>query len=674
MAEKTIEEQLNKTSKEIEKASEKLNPAFKGLVERISETNQELGKEIANIRMSAKETFAGALQASKFLRIGDSLETFLKEGESALNPDQFAQLKNVMVDFKDEEWDAYKQLNDSVNQTQEEMIGLEKQKQARIDQAQKQGNVLWKMEQDIQDQKEKLNAFETTGGVVYERELKKLQDMQQAEVDKRKGLTALVDSELKEKQDLLDEEIKERDLFNDKTKKAFQKLNEDAGAIGKFTDGIKDLTGIDLGGMIDGVMGKINSVGKVLTMGKEENLAGLAIEKITAGFGSFTEGFEDAGSIMEKISAVISAVATAMAAASTAFIASMKKMILNMWKHVKKMFPVIAAFIAASIAFVVSLWTTLGTMAAAALAMIAPVLPFLLIGLAIIALAALLIWGGMWLYENSEVFRNAIDSIVGYFLDIVDILGGIFGGFYDFFAGLFTGDWERMFGGLEDIFSGLWDLVLAPFRAISDFIEKTFGIDIGQWLTDKLRDWLPGWALKLLGMGGDSDTDALQAGLIDEVDRKTQKADLASAKESGLYEENWKGDSTIDHSKIAEASDAQLEAIMRDNDISDEDRAIVLETLNQRQIDAGGPDVAAQIAAAKEEGLSGAALAERTAELKEAEDTAEGATVTSNVITTTDNSTNNNLNTGKNAREGDPTLARLSSAGYAFGPFGPDPA
>ena len=40
----------------------------------------------------------------------------------------------------------------------------------------------------------------------------------------------------------------------------------------------------------------------------------------------------------------------------------------------------------------------------------------------------------------------------------------------------------------------------------------------------------------------------------------------------------------------------------------------------------------------------------------------------------TDNSTNNNLNTGKNAREGDPTLARLSSAGYAFGPFGPDPA
>jgi hypothetical protein len=101
---------------------------------------------------------------------------------------------------------------------------------------------------------------------------------------------------------------------------------------------------------------------------------------------------------------------------------------------------------------------------------------------------------------------------------------------------------------------------------------------------------------------------------------------------------------------------------------------MVLETLNQRQIAEGGPDVAEQIAAAKEEGLSGADLATRTAELKDAETTATDTNVTSNVVQTTDNSTNNNLNVGKNARETDSTLGRVSSSGYAFGPFGPTPA
>ena len=457
----------------------------------------------------------------------------------------------------------------------------------------------------------------------------------------------------KEKVDQDDAHEKTIETFDAERKNVEEKMSaieQDEGRFGQFSDGIKNLTGIDLAGYADDMVEGLNSVGKIFGV---ENLA----ESVFSGIGS-----------------MLAPLGTALATASAPFIAGFKKIILNMWKHVKKMLPVIISFIAASIAFVVSLWASISAMAAAALAIIAPVLPFILIGLAIVALAALLIWGGMWLYENSEVFRNAIDAVVGYFMDIVSIIGDIFGGFYDFFAGLFSGDFDRMFSGLEDIFGGLWDLFLAPFRAIGDFIKETFGIDIGQWLTDKLREWLPGWALNLLGMGGDEGTDALQAGLIDETDKATQKEDLASAKESGLYDENWRGDSTIDKEKMAEATDAQLQAIMRDNDISEEDRSMVLETLNQRQVDAGGQDVSKQIADAREEGLSGAALAEKTAELKLADETATEASVTATTVVTTNSPTNNNLNVAKNARETDPTLGRVSSSGYAFGPFGPEPA
>ena len=129
---------------------------------------------------------------------------------------------------------------------------------------------------------------------------------------------------------------------------------------------------------------------------------------------------------------------------------------------------------------------------------------FLLIGLAILALIAVAIWGAMYLYEKSTIFRALVDAVAGWFMAIVSSIWNIFSGFYEFFAGLFTGDFDRMFGGLKGIFGGLWDIIMAPFRAISSFIKDVFGIDIGKWLTDKLKEWLPNWALKLLGMGGDS--------------------------------------------------------------------------------------------------------------------------------------------------------------------------
>ena len=123
--------------------------------------------------------------------------------------------------------------------------------------------------------------------------------------------------------------------------------------------------------------------------------------------------------------------------------------------------------------------------------------PALLIG----AVALLLLAGAIYLYNNSEGFRTVIDTVVEYFMGIIEIIGNIFGGFYDFFAGLFTGDFDRMFSGISDILGGLWDLITAPFKAIGDFFKSVFGIDIGQILYDFARKVLPGTNSRLVRLG-----------------------------------------------------------------------------------------------------------------------------------------------------------------------------
>ena len=58
--------------------------------------------------------------------------------------------------------------------------------------------------------------------------------------------------------------------------------------------------------------------------------------------------------------------------------------------------------------------------------------------------------------------------------------------------------------------------------------------------------------------------------------------DLQAAQDSGLYDwEGW-GNSILDRSKLADASSAQLQAIVRHNDLSDDDMNAVLEELHKR--------------------------------------------------------------------------------------------
>jgi phage-related protein len=92
------------------------------------------------------------------------------------------------------------------------------------------------------------------------------------------------------------------------------------------------------------------------------------------------------------------------------------------------------------------------------------------------------------------VVSTVIDRITG----IIDALLKIFGGLIDFIGGVFTGDWERAWNGIKDIFSGIFDGLTSILKGsiniiidgINFLIKKVNGISID----------LPDWAEKLSGM------------------------------------------------------------------------------------------------------------------------------------------------------------------------------
>ena len=86
--------------------------------------------------------------------------------------------------------------------------------------------------------------------------------------------------------------------------------------------------------------------------------------------------------------------------------------------------------------------------------------------------------------------------------------------------------------------------------------------------------------LRLLGKAGGAVMDMFKS---DET--KARDAARDEAKESGLYDRNFFGKSTIDSSKLGEASIEQLEAILHDDDLSEEDKEKVVAALEQKKIE-----------------------------------------------------------------------------------------
>ena len=157
------------------------------------------------------------------------------------------------------------------------------------------------------------------------------------------------------------------------------------------------------------------------------------------------------------------------------------------------------AKISGLIAYIPTILTTLGTAMSWLMAN-----PVALVIAGIVALVALIATKGdeihailgkvdAWLQgvftkDWTEVFGPVLGGILNGFLDVVkgiwDTLYGVFNGVIDFIRGVFTGDWDRAWEGVKEIFSsimgGLAKVFKTPLNAIISMINNI--IDDINWL------------------------------------------------------------------------------------------------------------------------------------------------------------------------------------------------
>ena len=85
-------------------------------------------------------------------------------------------------------------------------------------------------------------------------------------------------------------------------------------------------------------------------------------------------------------------------------------------------------------------------------------------------------------------FLNMLETISDVFNGLFDILGGVI----DFITGVFSGDWEKAWNGIKNIFKGVWETFAAiakkPINAVIDLLNKL----IGGLNKIKVPSWVPG--------------------------------------------------------------------------------------------------------------------------------------------------------------------------------------
>lgn len=80
----------------------------------------------------------------------------------------------------------------------------------------------------------------------------------------------------------------------------------------------------------------------------------------------------------------------------------------------------------------------------------------------------------------APIFEGVFQQISNILSEVLDILTGLF----DIFAGIFTGDWDMVWQGVQEVFGAVWDFVVATFEnwistfaSLADTVLGWFGTD-----------------------------------------------------------------------------------------------------------------------------------------------------------------------------------------------------
>ena len=568
---KEINKQIKETARDIEKARSELKPSFKNLIDEIKQINPELAKNTAEIKKSGKDSFAAALQANKFAKQTRMLVQSQKEGLDSLDPKDFEKLKETFAEFGDAEFDF------------ESYAGLIGEQNRRV-------KNLKRATTQLSNEEKELKALQTALKDKEEEQAKTLAGLSdenrehslQVYADMNAGLVEEIKQQEKvvaRKKEIFDKDeaayIKQKeqgDELSERQNEVFKKLNESTGRFGQFSEGVNDLIGIDIGGFADDIVKKVNAFGKIFGA---EDLFGTIFSSIQGALTPISDAIGETivtplkDAIVGVLGGAIGAVVTgsglfagamtkaglALKGGAIALLGSMKKFLLGLGLMIKQLFLAGVRMLAALPALISSALMFVGGLLATAASMFAAALPFIGIGLLIVAAIVGLIMAFMYMYENVEWFREGIDyladkfwevyqfladagvfeTIKQYFTDIKDALFGIFGGVVDFINAAMEGDFSGMFDAIKDIWSSLKDLFLAPFKYVKNLI-----------------------------MGQDPEG-------------------LEEAQESGLYDLDRIGNSEINKDKVKGAPMGQLKAIVAHDDLNEEDMALIKEEIARQE-------------------------------------------------------------------------------------------
>jgi len=571
--EKNIRAEFNQ---DLEESTVGTTKEFKNVINTLAKTRPEAAKIVSEFKGLSADTFKGAVLNRDLIKGMSAATEMAEKGWSNLTEEQQDILSEVfggqvarIQGLEKEEEKFTKLRRDALirqAETQQKITDLDKlmadEKSSAVADAvqavkdaekkaseNEDKNLDFKLQAQVAQAKNALAEQETAQDKILSEKHKKEQDFLSKEMDDRSYFVEQHESSLKsihEHQANASEQLK---IAIDKSKETQME------GLSNFSDGLKELTGMDIMGAFDGATKKLNALGKVFggegvlgdkimgNLGRTMQDAGKGIGNAASGLKKNVGGFLKGG--MSAIRGAFTAMGSGLAAAGAA-----------LWTT-------LTAFAAGAAAFIGGLMATAGGLLLAAA-------PYILAALAVVGI----VLAGMRLYETSESFKAAIDTVIQYFIDIKDSIFTIFGGFFDFWKGLFTGDFDLMFSGIKDMFGGLWDLIKAPFKAIGNFFRDVFGIDIGKFISDMAKKMLPGWAVKLIfGSGNEAP----------EMTEEEQEAGQDSAEESGLYTKRGLRSSLVNMDMVATAPTNQLEAILNDDDISEESYEAIQKELDNRK-------------------------------------------------------------------------------------------
>lgn len=130
----------------------------------------------------------------------------------------------------------------------------------------------------------------------------------------------------------------------------------------------------------------------------------------------------------------------------------------------------------------------------------------------------------MWVWDTclkpivnwlGSIFIQAFKNVGDYIKPILDSLKTMFGGLVDFIVGIFTGNWQKAWLGIVDIFRGIFNGIEAIAKKPINAIIKAINNMIGGLNKIKLPNWVPGFGGK--GINIPKIPMLAQGGIVDKA-------------------------------------------------------------------------------------------------------------------------------------------------------------